>query len=226
MLALFPEGRWFESWKVPWTYIFLCHIKLSIFGKNIIKKFLVAKNTYFYLAPNAGLLLFKPGWTSTRLFRFVTTLTKWSRNQINFSGFLLRQYLFGWFVPRDVGIGGQCGVIPFFCRNSNFLIIHAKPHFFSRSRPSFDSLCEPCIVLKKIVNVFCLQIKILSNTPFFLDCLKRLLVVQILENTVYQENAEHIRLIIFHWQSETVEMGGTCLGEQKSIQSKVVFNSW
>jgi len=28
------------------------------------------------------------------------------------------------------------------------------------------------------------------NTPFFLDRLKRLLVVQILENTVYQENAE------------------------------------
>jgi hypothetical protein len=63
------------------------------------------------------------------------------------------------------------------------------------------------------------------NTPFFLDRLKRLLVVQILEVSVYQENAEHIRLIIFHWQSETVEMGGACLGEQKSIQSKVVFNS-
>jgi len=50
-------------------------------------------------------------------------------------------------------------------------------------------------------------------------------VVRILENTIYQENAEHIRLMIFHWQSETVEMGGTCLGEQKSIQSKIVFNS-
>ena len=63
------------------------------------------------------------------------------------------------------------------------------------------------------------------NTPFFLDRLKRLLVVQIPENTVYQENAEHKRLIIFHWQSVTVERGGTCLGEHKSIQSKVVFNS-
>jgi len=63
------------------------------------------------------------------------------------------------------------------------------------------------------------------NTPFFLDRLKRLLVVQIPENTVHQENAEHKRLINFHWQSETVEMRGTCLGEQKSIQSKVVFNS-
>ena len=35
------------------------------------------------------------------------------------------------------------------------------------------------------------------NTPVFLDCLKRLLVVQILEVTVYQENPEHIRLITF-----------------------------
>jgi len=42
-----------------------------------------------------------------------------------------------------------------------FFSIHAKPHFFSRSRPSFDSRCEPCIVPKKIVNAFCLPTKIL-----------------------------------------------------------------
>jgi len=29
--------------------------------------------------------------------------------------------------------------------------------------------------------------------------------VQILEVTVYPENAEHIRLITFHWQSEKVK---------------------
>jgi len=52
-----------------------------------------------------------------------------------------------------------------------------------------------------------------------------IVLVQILEVTFYQENAEHIRLITFHWQSEKDEMGGTCLGEQKSIQQKVVFNS-
>ena len=39
------------------------------------------------------------------------------------------------------------------------------------------------------------------------------MVVQILEVTVYQENTEHIRLITFQWQSEKVEMEGTCLGE-------------
>jgi len=76
------------------------------------------------------------------------------------------------------------------------------------------------------VNVFLFANKnSLRNTTFFFDRLKRLLVVQILEVTVYQQNAEHIRLITFHWQSEKVEMGGTCLGEQKSIQQKVVFNS-
>ena len=73
--------------------------------------------------------------------------------------------------------------------------------------------------------VFCLPTKILWETQFFFRSFKTLLVVQILEVTVYQENAEHVRLISFHWQSEKVEMGGTCLGEQKSIQQKVVFNS-
>jgi len=72
---------------------------------------------------------------------------------------------------------------------------------------------------------FVCQQKFSEKHNFFFDRLKRLLVVQILEVTVYQENAEHIRLITFHWQSEKVEMGGTCLGEPKSIQQKVVFNS-
>ena len=67
--------------------------------------------------------------------------------------------------------------------------------------------------------VFVCQQKFCEKHIFF-DRLKRLLVVQILEVTVYQENAEHIRLITFHWQGEKVEMEGTCLGEQK-----VVFNS-
>jgi len=72
---------------------------------------------------------------------------------------------------------------------------------------------------------FVSQQKFSEKHTFFFDRLKQLLVVQILEVTVYQENAEHIRLRNFHWQSEKVKMGGTCLGEQKSIQQKVVFNS-
>ena len=59
--------------------------------------------------------------------------------------------------------------------------------------------------------------KFSEKHTFFFDRLKRLLVVLIQKVTVYQENAEHISLINFHWQRETVEMGGTCLGEQKSI---------
>ena len=63
---------------------------------------------------------------------------------------------------------------------------------------------------------FVCQQKFVEEHTFFPDRLERLLVVQILEVTVYQEYAEHIRLITFHWQSEKVETGRTCLGEQKS----------
>ena len=64
---------------------------------------------------------------------------------------------------------------------------------------------------------FVCQQKFSQKHNLFFDRLKRLLVVQILEVTVYQENAEHINLINFHWKSETVGNAGTCLGEQKSI---------
>jgi len=71
------------SWKVVgsnpgWYYIhsFLRLTRQLIFGKTTINKFLVAKNTDFCCALNAGLLLFKPGATSARLFGFVTTLQK------------------------------------------------------------------------------------------------------------------------------------------------------
>jgi len=89
------------------------------------------------------------------------------------------------------------------------------------SIPGVNRVLSP----KKLWTFFVCQQKFSEKHSFFFDCLKRLLVVQILEVTVYQENAEHVRLITFQWQSEKVEMGGTCLGEQKSIQQKVVFNS-
>jgi len=70
--------------------------------------------------------------------------------------------------------------------------------------------------------MFCVyQQQFSEKHNFVFDRLKRLLVVQILEVTVYQENAQHIRLITFHWQSEKVEMGGTCLGEPKSYTKKL-----
>ena len=84
-----------------------------------------------------------------------------------------------------------------FLSELNFFSIHAKPHFFSRWRPSFDSRCEPCIVPKKIVNFFVCEQKFSEKHNIFFDRLKRLLVVQILEVTVYQENAEFLILIAF-----------------------------
>ena len=53
-----------------------------------------------------------------------------------------------------------------------FFSIHAKTHFFSRSRPRFDSRCEPCIVPKNIVNVFCLSTTILWETHLFFRSFK------------------------------------------------------
>ena len=44
--------------------------------------------------------------------------------------------------------------------------------FFSRSRPSFNFRCEPCIVPKKIVNILCLPTKILWETHLFFRSFK------------------------------------------------------
>jgi len=38
-------------------------------------------------------------------------------------------------------------------------------------------------------------------------------------------DAEHIRLTAFRWRCDEVEMRGTCLGAEKSMQTKVVINS-
>jgi len=54
-------------------YSFLDHVKLFIFGKTIIKKFLVAKNALQCASSHTGLLLFKPGEIFAGLFGFVTT---------------------------------------------------------------------------------------------------------------------------------------------------------
>ena len=54
-----------------------------------------------------------------------------------FLGFLPRQYLVGWFVPRDVGSGGQCGVIPFSFRNKYFFSI---PFLVARDQASIHSV--------------------------------------------------------------------------------------
>jgi len=90
------------------------------------------------------------------------------------------------------------------------------------SIPGVNRVLSP----KQLWMFFVYQQKYSEKHTFFFDRLKRWLVVQILEVTVYQENVEHVRLITFHWESEKVEMGETCLGEKKSIHQKVVFNSY
>ena len=59
----------------------------------------------------------------------------------------------------------------------------------------------------------------------FSDRLKQLFVVQIPQITVHRENAKHLRLTAFRWRCDEVEMRGTCLGPEKSMQTKVVINS-
>jgi len=59
---------------------------------------------------------------------------------------------------------------------------------------------------------FVLRSKILGETP---DRLKQLMVVQILEVTIYHENEKHTCLTSFNWRCETVEMRGTCLEVRK-----------
>jgi len=66
---------------------------------------------------------------------------------------------------------------------------------------------------------FVSQQKFSEKHTLFFHCLKRLLVVQILEVIVYQENAEHIRLITFHWQSES-RIGGDLFGRAKIDTAK------
>jgi len=38
-------------------------------------------------------------------------------------------------------------------------------------------------------------------------------------------DAEHVRLRAFRWRCDEVEMRGTCLEAEKSMQTKVVINS-
>jgi len=62
------------------------------------------------------------------------------------------------------------------------------------SIPGVNRVLSP----KKLWMFMVCQQKFSEKHTFFFDLLKRLLVVQILEFTVYQENAEHILLITFH----------------------------
>jgi len=86
------------------------------------------------------------------------------------------------------------------------------------SIPGVNQLFSPSTFLNGIWFLFCYR--------KFSVRLKLLIVVENSSSHSFQENAEHIRWTVFHWCCEEVEMRGTCLEAQKSIQTKVVINSW
>ena len=167
---------------------------------------------------------------STRLFNTVITLDLHVIKQLFIYEFWWVFYPDNFFLVNlyheTLGLEVNVGSYPFPFGIKFSLVSMRKPIFLvARDQASIPGVNRVLSSKKLWMFFFVCKWKFSRNTPSFLDRLKWLLVVQIPEITVYQENAEHMRLIFFHWQSKTVEMGGTCLGEQKSIQSKVVLNS-
>ena len=89
----------------------------------------------------------------------------------------------------------------------------------SVSRSDFDSRCKPGVSSSWVEFDFYFAIEnsrsfktVIDSTNSSSHCLLR--------------DADHIRLTAFRWRCGEVEMRGTCLEAQKSIQTKVVINSW
>jgi len=94
-----------------------------------------------------------------------------------------------------------------------------KKSNISVSRSDFDSRCNPGVSSSWIEFDFCFAIEhsrsfktVICSTNSSSHCLSR--------------DTEHIRLTAFRWRCDKVEMRGICLEAQKSIQTKVVINSW
>jgi len=127
-------------------------------------------------------------------------------------GFLPRWFLVGWFVSWDDSYWVLYGVGTLFLGTVFFFVSILQTLWFSRSRSGFNSRCDPCISVQNIASGFCFWFcdwKFSEEHPFFFDRLKQLVVVQILEVTVYHVNTEHFRLTSFRWRCEKVEIGGT-----------------
>jgi len=94
-----------------------------------------------------------------------------------------------------------------------------KKSNISVSRSDLNSRCKPDVSSSWMEFDFCFAIEnsrsfktVICNTNSSSHCWSR--------------DAEHIRLTAFRWRCDEVEMRGTCLEAQKSIQTKVVLNSW
>ena len=97
--------------------------------------------------------------------------------------------------------------------------IHAKTLFLSRSRPSFTSRCEPCIVSKKIVNVFCLPTKILWETNLFFRSFKTVSSSNSESNCLSRKCRIHTfnKFSLAKWESQN---GGDLFGRAKMDTAK------
>ena len=205
------------------------HVRPIIFEKTIIKK-LPCFNMSVQRESNTGPPTLK-AWCNVHLVvRYCDTVSFAMIKQVYDFEFWWVFYSYNIFLVdlyyEMLGPGVNVGSYPFPFGIKFSLVSIRKPIFgVARDQASIPGVIR-VLSSKKLWKFFVCKWKFSEKHTFFFNRLKRLLVVQIPENTVYQENAEHVRLVIFHWQSETVEIGGTCLGEQKSIQSKVVFNPW
>jgi len=128
----------------------------------------------------------------------------------------------GWYVPTKwVSQGSKRGRKPYSESEFFFFRIHAnkKKSNISVSRSDFDSQCKPGASSSWAEFDFYFAIEnsrsfktVICSTNSSSHCLSR--------------DAEHIRLTAFRWHCDEGEMRVTCLEAQKSIQRKVVMNSW
>jgi len=96
-----------------------------------------------------------------------------------------------------------------------------KSQIFLSADPmaDLDSRCKPGVFISCMEFDFCFAIEnsrsfktVICSTNSSSHCLSR--------------DAEHICLTAFRWRCDEVEMRGTCLEAQQSMQTKVVINSW
>ena len=94
-----------------------------------------------------------------------------------------------------------------------------KKSEFSVSRSDFDSRCKPGVCCSWMEFDFCF---VIENSRSF----KTVICSTNSSSQCVSRDAEHTRLTAFRWRYDEVKMRGTCLEAAKSMQTKVVINSW
>ena len=96
-----------------------------------------------------------------------------------------------------------------------------KKSNISVSRSDFDSRCKPNVFTDSSWMEFDLFFAIENSRSF-----KTVICNIYSASLCLSRDADHTGLTVFRWRCDEVEMRGTCLEVQKSIQTKVVINSW